>query len=468
MDAPRVALAETDTNSAVLAARKAKSQSQQATARHPRMVGEEFRNWQRLWRAIMKLLEVYFDAANDSSRKERAGRALTQVGAKILLFFHKDVSIIVTTREFDALRQYGAGDVFRIAIREKMKVWTYDKLFRFLANLADPLAGDHNDSLGAVAGGSKLQLLLRREKLYGPLDRDLAVRRDDFHYFKGAYLFVYDLRQKHRPVAAREWKGDTESVPRLHSSTDGRCPFLAEYQLLDPERRQAKRLKRFQETRRMRHKLAHYLRLPPSALPLPIIYAHAKSDGESGCETAEEALPVLAVDCPQSTLLFGDPRPNPLKRRFFEIEASGVHNNSTTTTGTNTTNTGDSATTGGNGLAPTVAEVRNPKVGLLAKVVTLNKMPLAPAKVNTARDEGKAARALLVGKENRDGAPVRVAAAERVERPGYCENCRVKYDHFEDHVGSSKHRAFATTEENFVEIDELVERLSHVGQYRGW
>ncbi|EPQ26058.1 uncharacterized protein PFL1_06267 [Pseudozyma flocculosa PF-1] len=45
------------------------------------------------------------------------------------------------------------------------------------------------------------------------------------------------------------------------------------------------------------------------------------------------------------------------------------------------------------------------------------------------------------------------------KRPGYCENCRIKYDNFDDHVISRKHRKFAVDDSNFVDIDQLILRV---------
>ncbi|KAJ2791368.1 Cdc7p-Dbf4p kinase complex regulatory subunit, partial [Coemansia guatemalensis] len=52
--------------------------------------------------------------------------------------------------------------------------------------------------------------------------------------------------------------------------------------------------------------------------------------------------------------------------------------------------------------------------------------------------------------------PVRRPA---VARPGYCENCRVKFEDMLEHVTTPQHRRFATSERNWVELDALLERV---------
>ncbi|KAF8453320.1 Dfp1/Him1, central region-domain-containing protein [Terfezia claveryi] len=44
-------------------------------------------------------------------------------------------------------------------------------------------------------------------------------------------------------------------------------------------------------------------------------------------------------------------------------------------------------------------------------------------------------------------------------KPGYCENCREKFDHFDEHTMSRRHRKFACNENNFADLDQLLEQL---------
>ncbi|EGG10646.1 uncharacterized protein MELLADRAFT_103324 [Melampsora larici-populina 98AG31] len=47
---------------------------------------------------------------------------------------------------------------------------------------------------------------------------------------------------------------------------------------------------------------------------------------------------------------------------------------------------------------------------------------------------------------------------EEEAKAGYCENCRTKYGDFKRHVITRKHRKFATNEDNWWELDKLLER----------
>lgn len=45
------------------------------------------------------------------------------------------------------------------------------------------------------------------------------------------------------------------------------------------------------------------------------------------------------------------------------------------------------------------------------------------------------------------------------KKPGYCENCRIKFTDIEEHVMSRVHRDFALKESNFISLDVLLRRL---------
>jgi regulatory subunit for Cdc7p protein kinase len=49
---------------------------------------------------------------------------------------------------------------------------------------------------------------------------------------------------------------------------------------------------------------------------------------------------------------------------------------------------------------------------------------------------------------------------KRDPKPGYCENCQDKFEDFDEHVFSRKHRKFAEKVENWRELDALLNQLS--------
>ncbi|KAI9657870.1 MAG: hypothetical protein M1831_004106 [Alyxoria varia] len=51
------------------------------------------------------------------------------------------------------------------------------------------------------------------------------------------------------------------------------------------------------------------------------------------------------------------------------------------------------------------------------------------------------------------------ATAKKESKPGYCENCREKFDDFQEHVNTRKHKKFASEPENWAELDNLLKKL---------
>ncbi|KAJ1304377.1 hypothetical protein OPQ81_005529 [Rhizoctonia solani] len=52
-----------------------------------------------------------------------------------------------------------------------------------------------------------------------------------------------------------------------------------------------------------------------------------------------------------------------------------------------------------------------------------------------------------------------VTSSGREKKPGYCENCRSRFEDFDQHINGTKHRKFATKDSNFRELDQLLDRI---------
>ncbi|KAL7415421.1 Dfp1/Him1, central region-domain-containing protein [Mrakia frigida] len=59
----------------------------------------------------------------------------------------------------------------------------------------------------------------------------------------------------------------------------------------------------------------------------------------------------------------------------------------------------------------------------------------------------------------REKSMVRLPPREENKKPGYCENCRVKFDDFSEHIVSRKHRRFALNTAHFKDLDTVLDRL---------
>jgi len=75
--------------------------------------------------------------------------------------------------------------------------------------------------------------------------------------------------------------------------------------------------------------------------------------------------------------------------------------------------------------------------------------------------EGKEKAMEVEGRKEMGGNSQRAQMTKKkVEpKPGYCENCREKFDDFDEHTSSRRHRKFATDNKNWAELDALLIKL---------
>lgn len=477
----------------------------------------------------MKELIAYFDtqgcditSSNQKLEQKRAAKALKLVGCTIAPFFERDVTIIVSRRPFVNGKQYPTNDIFHDAMNQRIKVWNYDKVFRFLKNLEPTNSAgtggltDASTSASTVPAASlvtgeqhhtELYNLLKEEKIFGNNDRDPNARRDDLHYLEKNYLYSYDLSQTLRPIAVREWYEN--AFPVLNLTLDGKCPFIVDSTSIaeqNLERRKLRRAQKFAATKSYRDLLKEATnRIINSAMGLKRGNFSSTStstdrteddqdydvdeigtekengkakekgnpDGEEDDQEAEQdeqeeqqnnderTEDDLENINPLTTKYQFKAPPAPLFRqssvmhandsnsKYYEVAASGFNGASNaaqcsmdSTLNSNTISkmhVNENALVG-NGLGPSVSQVPSKNINNLKRRIFMKK-----------QKEGKKPS----HKDHHSN-----ANKDKELKPGYCENCRVKYDHFEDHILTNRHRNFACDDENFKDIDELISTLN--------
>lgn len=408
-----------------------------AETKSARLVGDELKGWQASWRKIMRESVVYFDTlGNDSTNthhqeQKRAQRALKLVGCEILPFYDRDVSIIVSRRPFSASKMYPGNDIFHDAASLKIKVWDYDKVFRFLKNLGVDAAAAHERS-------GNLSHLLKEEKIFGSTDRDPNARRDDLYYLEKNFVYVYDLSQAVRPIAVREWP--SELYPAFHLTLDGKCPFIADTSD-NLDRKRLRRMQKFDATRDYRELLkkashdnvARSVSLAGTVFSATSTSTDNTTDGSA--DLLERTLLEAASDddfkAPAALERNSSVMPTASTSKFYDVAASGYNGASNAMQfSMDSTLNSVALAQQGNGLGPAVSQVPSKNVNNLKRRIFMKKQ------LHKAADR------------------------ERELKPGYCENCRVKYDHFDDHIFSNRHRNFACNDANFKDIDELIANLN--------
>lgn len=429
-----------------------KQKPEERASKSARLVGDELKGWQASWRKIMRESVVYFDTQGVDSNNQtqhqeqkRAQRALKLVGCEIVPFYDRDVSIIVSRRGFSASKSYPSNDIFNDAVNLKIKVWDFDKVFRFLKNLGV------SESVTQEREGN-LSNLLKEEKIFGSTDRDPNARRDDLYYLEKNFVYVYDLSQAVRPIAVREWASD--AFPAFHHTLDGKCPFILDTSD-NLERKKMRRLQKFEASKEYRE----LLRKVSEA-----IFTHdgvsintcafggtststddektegATTEGDAENDTivmkpsSEEKI-AYNFKAPPAVLMRASsmvqPLNNSINSKFYDVAASGYNGASNAMqfsmdSALNSVAQRDAQQ--GNGLGPMVSEVPSKNINHLKRRIFMKR--------HLQKAEGR--------------------EKERELKPGYCENCRVKYDHFDEHILSNRHRNFACNDDNFKDIDELI------------
>jgi hypothetical protein len=237
-----------------------------------KMTGNELSKWQKTWKDILPRSFVYFDCKFLDREKKEVMYALKNLGATIEPFFDEHITIIISDRNFDKNLQYPKGDIFKHAIKKQMKVWSVGKVYRFLNHLGEDILTleeyenniPTNNQLNNT-NNNNLSNLLMNERMFGPSDRDPSVKRSDFKYFSNYYLYIWDITQKTRPVAIREWKD--KSYPKIYHTTNGKSLFLPEARsqsTINFLKRHQRRINCLNETFDFRQKIieASYGKLP--------------------------------------------------------------------------------------------------------------------------------------------------------------------------------------------------------------
>lgn len=348
-----------------------------------------------------------------------------------------------------------SNDILVKAKSFNIKVWTQDKFRQIISGLL----GDELDSTALKR--LDLSQMLEKEKLQGTLDRDPTAARPDYHYFakNAVFLLVEDATAEHRPIMVQEFpkqsSDDQEPPwPVLHGQLEGRCPFTRFD--LDKDYQRRMRPNRHETLRR--------------SVSLNHLYSHR------GDRTSVSPAPS------------GDGRAYSMQRGASPYPMASGNSVSITSNIASTTSTavGGTPMTYGKQVAQMGRKMYQPTgIGLgrpsSSSVAQSPRSPIAFADA-AARGPGDNLDGLLSAEQAR-GTLVRrmlgmsehqnrlsgirrsvsTASAGRElrkeKRPGYCENCRAKYDDFDEHVAARRHRRFALDDANFVGIDELLSRV---------
>lgn len=419
---------------------------------------ESQRQWKEAFVKAFPKLVFYLDHI-DASQKAVFTAQIMQLGGRVEAFFSRSVTHVVTTRPVpvakekentdprrarrsgiapprvvtptnvsfpvhsdknpfeDCAPSLPASDLLCKAQHFGMKIWRQDKLQNILSLL---LAED----AGVDDTRQNLSEMLHQEKLHGTTERDPLALRNDYHYFgkHSYYLLVTDATNEHRPIA------------------------IAEYD-------------------RTAHEVQHK---PP---PWPVLYGDVEGRGLFVYVKPKDRARLAAQDVPP-------PRPGHLSlRRAASLNLAGVlprAPESSHAPGTPNLMASDNSMA----LASTVASTTSASLhsqgtqpgGAVAdkRLAELTRRMHTPIDLKRATGRGSVVRRMLGMEPEHETRGLRRSQSlngtrdplkPREKRPGHCENCRCRFEDFDEHTRSRRHRKFAMDESNFVALDELLQRV---------
>ncbi|GAA6063080.1 hypothetical protein JCM10212_003138 [Sporobolomyces blumeae] len=476
-----------------------------------------------LWRAKYKKafpsFTFYFDAI-DEATKAQLGVQVKKLGASVDQFFSKKVTHVVTSRAVPAqsnkenvdspavstskmggqvesavgkakkhsgrspksyslpngqkLRPHAGDldknpfidsqDILSKAVDFKLKIWHLDKLQLILSRINSHSPNKHDL---ANQRNPSLPSLLRDEQLFGTRERDPFVPRSDMHYFgpNKYYLLVEDSTGEHRPIVIQEYdkprKTEDPAWPILYGGVEGRSGFY-KYDgapIVYPQRVRPDAAAR-----------------PIAPLPGQKQNVNPNAEGSGKLMAGFSTTAARAVGAPnlrRAISLQNVPRagtskvvepsaplerenkhaaPGGIHRRDSYIAASGNSQIITSTTGTSTRS----------GAAMQPGQGKGGAVDKRLAVLANRTVSVSMARTGAAKDSAgeRPTKGMRRSVSVDGGIAKKFELKEEPKKPGYCENCRIKYDDFKTHVVSSKHRRFALNKKNWVDLDGLLEQIA--------
>ena len=430
----------------------------------------------------------------------------------------------------------GNADILHRAKEMGMKTWHLEKLQRIMNTMSNipndtqTLVGTNTRTRAAFTTGkgereADLSRMLRNERLNGPSDRDATTALSELIPFKGCYIYIRDMDERSKPIMVRDYPkpaySESGEWPQFHSVSLGKCPFVEEPPNVKAreEERRAKDRAQSREAPRTRaatvREGAEAESAKISALRGPLEETKNKAN-IAAPPSLNMPTPAFCPPPPAATAMPGspsktsrDPATHPRPKLFGgEPAASGMQPSNITSAIRSQMISSTAAAPGAK--AGTSKEVH----GLKRKVLEKNSGPAlihihtrqrsidsacdgrAERNIPTVRQTRRQAQEALVhideeSTQSEEDEDVWLAEDKRRkkqglkkvieakdQKPGYCENCREKYDDFDDvsvvlssfveisnvisqHIVGRKHRKFALTPENWKELDQL---LSHLGR----
>ncbi|KAI0758334.1 Dfp1/Him1, central region-domain-containing protein [Irpex lacteus] len=447
----------------------------------------------------------YFDLdllePDTASVRKELERLVMHMGARIEDFFSKDVTHLIVASAEEGLvnkenhkSRLGQDDpsglkspiqlrraavdtpgaeLVKKALAFDQKVWSVDKLRSVLDRCIPSTSGTPASTSAAprtaqLTRERSLTRLLESERLHGTSERDPTQKRHDFVYFaKNSYfVLVEDIRQELQTIVALEYPvsksrdgKEKGSWPVLYCDPRARGPFVpfdekeekrvekAERAEQDREQELARRKAKLREQERRRR--AQQAAMKKGDLRRTVSMHNMRRRASQGEEFAE--------DFPDRLDFEGD---------ADSVAASGylASGNYVAASGNSVGITSTTGTTSTAGLSLRSLHLPRNIAGKLNKeIITSRRLSYVQPTVGKENSMGPPLtipdRPQRMLRKSRSTNTMRLPKRDEGSKPGYCESCRVKFEDFNDHIVSKKHRKFAEDDANFANLDHVLSRV---------
>ncbi|GAA6058220.1 hypothetical protein JCM3770_005021 [Rhodotorula araucariae] len=483
------------------AAQEARRKARKATAQEKEKAATENQQWRTKFRKAFPSFTFYFDAIDETTKASLSAQ-VKRLGSSVDQFFSKKVTHVVTSRpvptaagkenspttsttggivdsaagkakkqstarspkiyelpngqklrplagDLDKNPFIDSQDILSKALDFGLKIWPAEKLQLMLTRI-----NHHSPSKeSTLQRDPSLPTLLREEQLYGTRERDPFVPRSDTYYFppNKYYLLVEDSTGEHRPIVAKEYekprKHEDPSWPVLWGGIEGRTGFY-----------------------RYDGEVTYERRVPPPPTVAPVPQPTAAGKSGYGSTAARAIAPNLrrAVSLQnvareqgrkqESAGTAGASGYGHGQRESF-VAASGNSQIITSNIASATSTAARSGAAQASRFGANGGLVDKRLAVLTNRTVSVAGNGLAGGVVRVKRMAMQRSVSVDGGLHGLRVPPAAVPVRDEPKKPGYCENCRVKYDDFKDHVVSSKHRRFALNPKHWRELDALLEKI---------
>ncbi|GAB7360378.1 hypothetical protein MBLNU230_g8335t1 [Neophaeotheca triangularis] len=403
-------------------------------------------------------------------------------------------------------------DVLYTARTLNIKIWALEKLQRILKTMLDTDTGEplqhadaksaHNNSRPVTKTNrdDDLEQALRKEKFTGAA----APAPQEMTSLRGCYIYVRDMDEATKPTLVRDYNKpsakDNGKWPQLRLTAEGRCPFIEDpvhtKKLAQKEANAAAaEAKAAQQQRKTR--ASSTLDVPPRPSAESQTALRRSPRKLSQQEVAKpldppKMLPVKRQDSVEAgpplfgsaqaslrgvpRMIGGEPVASGIQRSnaTSAIRSQAVSSNISSTAPALARRAGDSKEVSvlkrkvlERGHS-TQSQLSMPSSYMNDMRAAINNEPGPPQRAAKRKAQETLGAIDEAGEKQHDRqrsktrkplSKKRKMEIEKEPKPGYCENCRDKYDDFEEHCTSRKHRKFAMSPENWAELDELLVQL---------